>query len=119
MATSRKILIIEDEALLALELEAQLQDWGFDVIGWATNREEAVALAIDQAPELALVDIQLRGGDDGVQVAAELRASVGCDIVFLTAQSDAGTVERARAVPHRAYMRKPYRPHELLELLGG
>jgi CheY-like chemotaxis protein len=114
---ARRILIVEDEALVAAELEFTLEEAGFEVAGWATDSAEALALAESARPDLALVDIQLRGGDDGVALAQRLSA-LGLGIVFLSAQADPATVARAGAVPHRAYVRKPYRQEELFAALG-
>ena len=73
MGSGRTVLIIEDEALIAVNLEFLLEDRGFQVTGWATNSAEAIQLAEASTPSAAVVDIQLRGGDDGIALAAELQ----------------------------------------------
>ena len=110
-------MIVEDEALIATNLEFLLEDNGFQVVGWATNAEEAIRAAEARTPSAAVVDIQLRGGDDGIALAAELHRRFATEIVFVTAQSDPATVERARHVAHRAYINKPYSDREIVEAL--
>ncbi len=113
------VLIVEDEALVATGIEMDLEDAGVEVVGWATHRAEALSLAAERRPTLALVDIQLRAGEDGVALAAELHAEHGVEIVFLTAQTDPATRDRAQAVPHRAYLRKPYNAEHLVATVRG
>jgi len=118
MALGRTILIVEDEALIATNLEMLLEDSGFVVVGWATNAQEARRAVEAQRPSAAIVDIQLRGGDDGIALAAELHARFGIEIVFVTAQTDPATIERAKSVAHRAYINKPYNEQALVEALS-
>ena len=119
MGSGRTVLVIEDEALIAASLEFLLEDHGFQVTGWATNSAEAIRLAEASAPSAAVVDIQLRGGDDGVALAAELHRRFATEIVFVTAQTDPATMERARHVAHRAYIKKPYDEQAIVEALSA
>ena len=112
-----RILIVEDEAMVATGLEMLLEDHGFIVAGWAVDEAEAVQLAEEHRPDLALVDLQLRGGDDGVKLAHQLATRWDVDVIFLTAQSDPKTKARAEQVSHRAYVVKPYVPTELVRLI--
>lgn len=116
MSRTLRVLIIEDEALIAANLEMLLEDAGHLVVGWATDAAEARRLAHAEKPDVAIVDIQLRAGDDGIVVAAELRER-GVEVVFVTAQTDPSTVARARAVAHRAYVAKPYTSRQILDAL--
>ncbi|WP_309085592.1 response regulator [Chelativorans sp.] len=109
-----KVLIVEDEALVAAGLELFLEDHGFEIVGWALDGAEAMSLVTRRRPDVALVDIQLRRGEDGIELARTLHEEHGISIVFLTAQSDPATVERAKSVRHRAYIRKPYDEADLL-----
>ena len=111
------VLIVEDEALIAADLEMLLEDNGYEVVSWATNIAEAVRAAEFSRPAIAIVDIQLRGGDDGIALAEDLHRRYATDIIFVTAQADPSTVARARQVPHRAYINKPYSEKILLEAL--
>lgn len=117
MSSPPRVLIVEDEALIATDLEIVLEDAGIVVVGWATNGAEAKALAGEHCPDLALVDIQLKRGEDGLELAKELYACHGVRIVFLTAQSDPATVARAQTVTHHAYLTKPYSPSNLVAVV--
>jgi len=112
-----KILIVEDEALVATSLEMLLEDHGYDVVGWAVGHDDALAIAESHRPTVALVDIRLQDGDDGIALAGLLASRFDTAIIFLTAQSDPSTVARARAVRHRAYLRKPYDAGQVLGAL--
>jgi 1,2-diacylglycerol 3-beta-glucosyltransferase len=114
-----KILIVEDEAVLATTLELLLEDEGHRVVGWALDGAQARDMAAEHQPDLAIVDIQLRYGDDGVTVARDLIEQHDVAVIFLTAQSDPNTKARAREVAHHAYVLKPYRDAELLDLIDG
>ena len=82
MPTS-KILIIEDEYLVAAELEAVLEDWGYELVGIAPDRKAAVELAT-RGPDLALVDVNLRDGETGPHIA-KLLTERGVAVIFVTA----------------------------------
>lgn len=112
-----KVLIVEDEALIAAGLEVFLEDNGFEVVGWALNGGEAIDFADRCRPDIALVDIQLKNDADGIDLAARLQREFGTTIVFLTAQTDTATRERASAVTHLAYLRKPFESEQLLSVL--
>jgi two-component system, response regulator PdtaR len=105
------ILVVEDEALVGLVLVLALVREGHDVLGPAATAAEALALAEGTPPELALVDIDLRGGDDGVGVARALLGRHGCPSLFVT-----GQVGRAHANRDAAwgFIRKPYDPEVVL-----
>ena len=111
-----KVLIIEDEALIATNLEIILEQAGCAVIGWATDASEAWEIAQRHRPQVAIVDIQLRNGDDGIELASKLQKD-GVEVIFVTAQSDPATIARAQAVPHRAYICKPYRAEKIVDAL--
>jgi CheY-like chemotaxis protein len=96
-----RILIVEDEAIVALDLCARLEARGHVVAGVAASAAEALTLARSTRPELALVDIRLRDGDDGIDVAEALARDQGTAVVFLTAYRDAATLQRSLAARHR------------------
>lgn len=78
-----KILIVEDEALTAMSMQVILEDHGYEVVGAADNLASALELSITHAPQLALVDIRLSGGDSGLDVAQALTAA-GVAVIFAT-----------------------------------
>ncbi|MBL0728543.1 PAS domain S-box protein [Piscinibacter sp. HJYY11] len=107
------ILIVEDEAVVALDLKMQLEDLGYTVVGIADDAEQAVALATKHRPSLALMDIQLKGSVDGVEVAAQLRRQMDLPVIFLTSFSDAQTVRRAAGTAPYGYLTKPFQIKEV------
>ena len=78
-----RLLVVEDEALVALAVESILTDCGYDVVGIANNLRSAMGIATAERPDLALVDMQLSGGDSGLAVAAALR-TIGTPTMFVT-----------------------------------
>ena len=84
---SLRILIVEDEILIALELESLLQDLGHDIAGIAVSSADALALGQDLKPDLAFVDIHLADGPTGVDVARHLASEHGVTVLFMTANA--------------------------------
>lgn len=113
-----RILIIEDELIVARDLEAALCSMGHEVVGIATNADEAFALAEEEKPDLALVDIRVRGDRDGVSIAAYLREERPIRIVFLTSHADDHTVQRASAIGPNGYLLKPFTDEGLFACLS-
>lgn len=111
--TPSSILIVEDEAVVALDLKMQLEDLGYRVVGIADDAEQAVRLATLHKPSLALMDIQLKGPRDGVEVAGELRRQMDLPVIFLTSFSDAETVRRAASTAPYGYLTKPFQIKEV------
>jgi DNA-binding NarL/FixJ family response regulator len=107
------ILIVEDEQIIAKDIEASLGQMGHDVLGIAASGEEAIAMTAARKPDLVLMDIRIRGPMDGVESASALRIRFGVPIVFLTAHGDAKTVSRARAVAPAGYLLKPFSDRQL------
>jgi len=82
---SSRILITEDEMIIAIDLENLVTELGHEVVGIATTRDEAVRLAKEQEPDLVLADIQLADGSSGVDAAADIVESLGIPVIFITA----------------------------------
>src|SRR6266516_7893476 len=94
--SNHSILIVEDEAIVAADLAGKVRQLGYDVIGPTATGEEAVELACTQRPTLVLMDIRLAGAMDGITAAEQIHRECHLPVLFLTAHSDTGTVERAR-----------------------
>jgi two-component system cell cycle response regulator len=107
MNTAR-ILIVEDELVVARHLELTLQDGGYQVVGVAASAGQALFVAGRERPDLVLMDIRLRGHVDGVDTAAMLRAEFGVPVVFVTANTDDATLERALEVGAVGFLAKPF-----------
>lgn len=112
-----RILVVEDEALIALGVSAVLREFGYDVCGVARTASDAVDAAGRERPDLALVDIGLKGGPDGVEAARQMRERYGVQTVFLTANSDAATRRRAALADPLGYILKPYSVEGLRQAL--
>ena len=106
--SSIKVLIVEDQKIIARDIESLLTDWGYSVVGCATSAEEALMLFKKHQPDLALVDIHINGDMDGIDTALQFNAIRPIPIVYLTAQADAYTVNKAKASNPSAYLLKPF-----------
>ena len=101
-------LIVEDEFLIALDLEATMQALGFETCQLAPTAKEALALAMRNPPDVVLMDVYLDGARAGIEAARWLRDVCEVPIIFVTAHSDDGTLERIRqAVPGSPILSKP------------
>lgn len=107
------ILIVEDEAIVALDLKLQLQDLGYLVVGIAGSAAEAVAAVLEQRPSLVLMDVRLQGQGDGIEAAEQIQRERPTPLIFLTSHSDADTVQRAARTAPYGYLTKPYQLKEL------
>lgn len=113
MMTATRILIVEDEILVARDLQQQLNALGYTVIGIAASGERALALVTEMQPQLVLMDIRLQGDLDGIATAEQIRQRHALPIVYLTAHADAATVQRARVTEPFGYILKPFEEREL------
>jgi two-component system, response regulator PdtaR len=102
------ILIVEDEALIALDLSAGLQRDGYHIAGIADDKASALTIFQQEEVDIVLMDIHLRGEEDGVDTARELLAIRSIPIVYLTALTDDRTVERVKTTHPTAFLTKPY-----------
>jgi PAS domain S-box-containing protein len=110
---SPRILITEDEVLVAVDLANQLRDLGYDIVGEATSGEDAVGMAEETHPDLVLMDIRLKGGMDGIEAARRIRSSLDSAIVYLTAHDEPELFERAKLTEPFGYLSKPVSEREL------
>ena len=107
------VLIVEDEAIVALDLSNQIQDLGHKVVGIADNADAAVRLATQHRPDIVLMDVVLKGDRDGIEAAKPIQGELGIPVIFLTAFSDTQTVDRATQVGPFGYLNKPFQIREL------
>src|ERR1039458_2557820 len=106
-APQTKILIVEDEAIVASDLERRLLKAGYTVPSIAASGEQALRSIEQTSPDLVLMDIHLQGPSDGIAVASEVRNRFHLPVVFLTAYADKDTLERAKATEPYSYLVKP------------
>nr|WP_315489244.1 response regulator [uncultured Rhodoferax sp.] len=115
--TQARILVVEDEAIVARDIASQLELLGYQVVGRAVRGEDAVARALALRPDLVLMDIQLAGDMDGISAAQVLREQAMIPVVFLTAFASDETLERAKRVEPYGYILKPFSERELRTVL--
>lgn len=108
-----RILVVEDQRLVAADLEDTLKRLGYQVAGSVASAEAAVAKALEVLPDLALMDIRLSGDVDGIQAATEIRARLDIPVIYLTAYADEDTVSRAMRTSPFGYLIKPFNEREL------
>lgn len=108
-----KILVVEDEPIVAKDIQQSLRRLGYEVPATATSGEEALRKAGETKPDLVIMDIVLKGQMDGVETAQHLKERFDVPIVYLTAYADHQTLERAKTTAPAGYMLKPYQPNEL------
>lgn len=113
MSQAVKIMIVEDESIVAMDLAMRLQKEGYEITGTADNSEEALALFREQPPDLVLMDININGNKDGIETAREIKKIQEVPLIFLTAFSQHEFVNRAKEVNPAAYLVKPFNKDSL------
>lgn len=108
-----RVLVVEDEAIIAAYLKWRLERLGFAVVGIADTGADALALAEATRPALVLMDIVLQGPTDGVQTAEALAERVDVPVIFVTAHTDEATFQRALGTAPYGYLVKPVEEREL------
>ena len=111
--SERGILVVEDESIIAMNLEEHLMGMGYKVVGGASSGDEAIAKAREHRPDLILMDIVMPGEKDGIDASEEIKSEMDVPIIFLTAYADEGFVERAKRIEPVGYIVKPYEKKEL------
>lgn len=108
-----RILIVEDNFILAANLQENLEPLGYEVLDTAASCEEAIRQAVNLRPDLILMDIELQGGQDGIQAAAFIWNQLQIPIIFVTGYSDKSTLARAQKTFPFGYILKPVNAQEL------
>jgi CRP-like cAMP-binding protein/DNA-binding NarL/FixJ family response regulator len=108
-----RVQIVEDEAIIAADIEEALVGLNYDVVGIAASGKDALELARSKKPDLILMDISIEGPMDGIDTAAEVKRTLDIPVVFLTAVADTLVFNRAKILEPQAYIMKPFRQIEL------
>lgn len=111
--------MVEDEGIIALELEDRIRSMGHECMGCRARGEEAVDLARIEPPDVVLMDIGLSGAMDGIETALRLREVADVAIVFLTAYADQAILKRALAARPEGWVGKPFRDADLRAALDS
>lgn len=113
-----RAVIVEDEAIIAMELEMLLEGLGIEVIGMAMSAAEAEALAAAERPDFLTMDINIKGSRDGVEAACAIFEKLGISSIFVSAFSDAATKARAASARPLGWVRKPVDPYDLADAVA-
>jgi DNA-binding NarL/FixJ family response regulator len=113
-----RVLVVEDDFLIAMQTEIALTAAGFEVVGPAATAEEAVALAREAQPTLAVMDIRLASHRDGIDAARQLYQDFAIRCIFATAHDDAHTRGRAEPYAPLGWLPKPYTMTSLVAVIG-
>jgi PAS domain S-box-containing protein len=107
------VLVVEDERIVAKDLQYMLNSMGYDAFAIASSADDALSRAAEHRPDLVLMDIRIKGSRDGIETADLLRKRFGIPVVYLTAHSDDATLERAKLTVPYGYLMKPVKSAEL------
>ena len=113
MMSKARILVVEDESIVALDVKQRLEGMGYPVVGMAATGEQAIRIASEAAPDLILMDIKLKGKMDGIEAAEFIQHSQNIPVIFLTAFADEATLQRARVTHAFGYILKPFEERDL------
>ncbi|MCU7490340.1 MAG: PAS domain S-box protein [Ignavibacteria bacterium] len=108
-----KIFIVEDESIVALDLKYSLESLGYQVCGIESTAEDGVKKILEAKPQLVLMDIGLEGVTDGITAAAEIKSKLDIPLIYLTANSDEATLNRAKITEPFGYVLKPFDERDL------
>ena len=103
-----RIMLVEDEKVVAADIQECVTGLGYEVVGAASSGAEAIRMAVNTVPDLVLIDIKLKGVLDGIDVAAALYDQLKIPVVYLTAHADAEILERAKQTAPSGYVLKPF-----------
>lgn len=108
MSTQNRILIVEDENIVGIDLKQTLTKLNYAVLGIVRTGEDAIKLAIEKNPDLILMDIMLEGKITGIEAAKQIREKIDVPVIYLTAYADDKTIEDAKLTDPFGYLLKPY-----------
>ena len=108
MEDAVRILIVEDDMIIAANLSLQLSLLEYEVTGIESRGEEAVAHALDNTPDIILMDINLKGKLNGIETVSAIQATIDIPVIYLTANSDEATFAKAKETHPRAFITKPF-----------
>lgn len=114
-----RVLVVEDEALIAMQIEMTLEDAGIEVVGTADTAAAALRLAEERRPDLVTMDIRIKGERDGTGAAKDIYDALGIRCIFVSAYANAETRERGDAARPHAWVMKPFNARELLNVVAA
>ncbi|MEI8136430.1 MAG: response regulator [Bacteroidota bacterium] len=108
-----KIFIVEDESIVAKDIQNSIVKLGHEVVGIANNGKEAIEKIIETMPDLILMDIMIKGNLTGIDVSEKIKEKVKIPVIFLTAYADEGTLSKAKITEPYGYILKPFKEIDL------
>lgn len=114
MSKKTKVVIVEDEALIALDLEMIIESMDYNVVGISDNGDEALDLISSRDPDLILLDVNINGRLDGIQLGEIIRSKTKKPFVYITSYADKETLDRAKHTLPYGYILKPFSEAELI-----
>jgi DNA-binding LytR/AlgR family response regulator len=113
MENKIKILIVEDEMIIGAKISMQLSELGYEVTGIIPRGEEAILHILENKPDIVLLDIHLKGKIDGIETATQLQKQAELSIIYLTANADEATFNRAKLTKPAGFISKPFKQLDL------
>ncbi len=107
------VLVVEDESIVAKDIQQSLIKLGYNVVGTASTGEKAIAIANELKPDIILMDIMLKGPMSGIDTAGEIKKDLGIPVIFLTAYADENTLSKAKVTEPFGYIIKPFKEIDL------
>lgn len=111
--SGEKILLVEDDDVIAKVADWRLNNLGYSVCGRATSGAEAMELVVNTKPDLVLMDINIKGEIDGIETAGMIKKGFNIPVVYVTSHSDGPTLERAKATRPDGFIVKPFEDNDL------
>jgi len=108
-----KILIVEDESIVAKDIQVTLEKLGYDVVGTIAEGEKVLDIVKDKTPDLILMDIMLKGKMTGIDVSIQIHKEISVPIIYMTAYADKDTLSKAKMTQPHGYIIKPYKEVDL------
>lgn len=117
LGNKKRVLIVEDDMIISLVIENMVKELGHEVIGKATSGSEAIDIALENAPDLILMDIRLKGEMDGIEAVTHIKEKINTAVIYLTGNSDRVNYDRARATNFIDLITKPFTISDLTKSL--
>lgn len=108
-----KIFIVEDESIVAKDIQNSLVRLGYEVLGIANNGADAIEKVVELEPDLVLMDIMIKGNLTGIEASEKIKEQINVPVIFLTAYADEGTLSRAKVTEPYGYILKPFKEIDL------
>ena len=115
--TKVRIMVVEDEGIVAMDIRNRLRRLGYEVAGIAPSGEVAIKKAAETHPDLVLMDIMLKGDMDGIEANTAIRKLINVSVIYVTASSDEKTIQRAKDAGSCGYLIKPFSDDELQNVI--